>query len=1020
MSKQLQRFYKNQEKEFRNVRDSIKEQLGNYKRHNLDKLVKELGKEICSDNEKNDDETSNESLKSSQPTDSDETSISTEVIAQTENEDLEAKFKIMLQNRLCHGEVPFYVRTLAICGYRNAGKSSLLRRLVNEPFQENESITDGIKIGQIDIKKWKRKIDDPSDDLTSMIMSSVINCGKGTPEGILSEQSDSSIEEQENKGGAVNESLTNAVLLKVKEMDRDSQKPEEVSIFRYYDFGGHVEYQQMHLPFLPNHAVYLLVVNLNLRLNDTLPIKERLHRGQKVMDTCGFTVKEYLDYWITFICNLCKDTTPMHRVVLVGTFSNDCRNAEEALSTVYDYIQEHFPPDVLHAQRFAVDNSVEQDQENGYAQLRSAIDGLAGQVAFEDKIAVSHASLYYHILNCSEKYFLCSNMYSSWYEIMGSPHGVEVSSVDKKQVVKAALDILNCMKFAYYSDPVLILDPQWLTDLMASLIPINCTLPPQIQKATFSIQREWMKLVNTGKFSEDLLQYLWSEETLRFRDELLEILKELKLIVHVSPQSKRYYLWLKRKHREMVLCFNENQTWSVFRKDIFNELIPSFQEEWPYIESLEDNAVQLAKVQNADYKIKLELKPDRVLLVNQNEFESDDFICKTGSIVEEMRRKYPTLCLFVDGRLYKAFELFLQVRQSVRERTEAVTAVKIFVDDQPEKQKDIFFRDQSINVRFDITAEEMVLKIEERMLIKALGEVNRFHGPKTEEVCKEKLQLLPAVHFLPKGKELVRNLCELLRELHKKSVTLNLESRKSAISNMQNTLHCCVIQCMLDTAIPGEPVDYSESQTLDVFETIAKAHPEIPESAIRDILQVQDFPVEEEFYIPEDFKEKLTISIHRLFWIVKLVFVKLTGKSLKEKYLEETISNLYFKDYAWFMKNEQELGELRDELDTFKKKRYKQQKKNYGEWIQSNYSNFVQKMGEGVRKTIVDKLFQNCLNDEEVSIMSSKNTLQDRNRELLEILKGKGDISCKAFLNFFCSADPCSEMTTKIQTELNL
>ncbi|XP_051870216.1 uncharacterized protein LOC127569530 isoform X2 [Pristis pectinata] len=814
---------------------------------------------------------------------------STDTPIEIQNEGMMDELKMKLQNVFQQGKVPFYVRTLTVCGYRSAGKTTLLRRLLNEPFREDEPITDGIQIGQIDIKNWEEKIDNPSDDLTTAIATCVLNTDKHPLEGTLTDQDQSTTHSNEEpkcitKDAVMNEPFTNEILMKLKET---SECSDGFSVFRYYDFGGHVEYQQMHMPFLPQNAVYLLVVNLNLALNDKLPAKERPFRGQKVMDTCGYTVKDYLDYWIRCISSLCRDHKTTYHVILVGTFAKSCSNAEEALGIIYSYLQKYIPAATLYAEKFAVDNSVDGDQGAGYTELRSAIDRLSRQVSFEDDIVLSHAKLYYHILHCTEKYLLCSDKYLSWYETMGSPQGTELSTADKKLQVQAALQVLNCMKFAYFSDPVLVLDPQWLIDLMAALIPINCAPPLKVQTAPFSIQRQWMKLVNTGKFSESLLEYIWPTETLKLKDELLDILKSLNLVVLADPASKCYHLWFKRKQREVFLCLYVNQVMSVFQEDIFNELIPMFQKEWPYIGSLDATFVLLEKKRNADYKIQLELKNDRVLLVNKNEFEHDDFVYKVGSIVESMQKKYPALCLFVDGKPYKAVELFLRVRKSIKQNTEVVNIVRIFMEDQPEKQKDIIFRDQSIDTRFDTTTEEMVQMIEERMLIKTLAELNWFHEPNAEEICRKKLELLP------------------------------------------------------------------------------------------------------------------------------------DEKSSREKFLEEKISNLYFKTYQQLVEHEKELDVLRNKLHNLTTK---STPKNTScrEWLHKNFSKFVQTMGEGVHNPVVDKLYEKHLNEEEVNNISSKKTSQEKNRELLRVMLDKGEEACKMFLCTFCSKDPFNEITEKIQTEVNL
>ncbi|XP_059506271.1 uncharacterized protein LOC125457048 isoform X2 [Stegostoma tigrinum] len=933
----------------------------------------------------------------------------------TQNENVTDELKKKLQNVFQQGKVPFHVRTLTVCGYRSAGKTTLLRKLLNESFREDEPITDGIRTGQIDIKNWEKKLDNPSDDLTTAIASCVLNSDKKNPERTQTEHSGTCTEEEQQcviEDAVVNESFAKEILMKVKE---STQAPEEFSIFRYYDFGGHVEYQQMHMPFLPNNAIYLLVVNLTLGLNDTLPMKERLLRGQKIIDSCGFTVQEYLDYWIGCISSLCRDSKAAHPVILVGTFANACKNAEEAMNTIYSYLHKHFPAGVLYDQKFIVDNSVDHEQGEGYTKLRSTIDTLSRQVAFEDNIVLHHAKLYYHILHSTEKYLLCSDLYLPWYKIMGYPQGIEVNNAEKMHQVQAALQVLNSMKFAYYSDPILVLDPQWLIDLMAAMIPINCLSPPTIQTAPLQIHREWMKLVNTGKFSEDLLQYIWPKETLKLKDELIDIMKCLKLVVQANPESKCYHLWFKRKQREIFLCFYENQIMTYFRKDVFNELIPMFQKEWPYIESLDANFVQLEKKKHAEYKIYLELKSDRVLLVNKNEFEHDDFLYKAGAIVEHMQRSYPTLCLFVDGKPYKAIELFLQVRHRIKENVEVVNVVKSFMEDQPGNQKDIFFREQLIDIRFDTTPEDMVDSIEERMLIKSLAELNRLHAADTEEICRQKLNHVPTSHFFSKGRELVTNLCDLLRKLHSST-----ESRRYILDNVGHIFQCCVIQCMLDSE--NQPMDYNEIAKLDACEMFEKTQYGIPESAVRDIQHLPDLATVDDTTTPEDFTEKLTISMHHLFWIVKLIFVKcMDCKSSKELSLEESISTLYFKNYQHYMDYEKELDILRSEQHKLVEEKVSHQKsQDCREWIHKNFSKFVQKMGEGVHKPVVDELFEKCLNKEEVDNISSKITYQERNRELLRILLNKGEVTCRMFLTIFCNKDPSNEMTRKTQAELNL
>ncbi|XP_059824359.1 uncharacterized protein LOC132393319 isoform X1 [Hypanus sabinus] len=932
--------------------------------------------------------------------------------AETQNEEKTGELKEKLQNVFQQGKVPFYVRTLTLCGYRSAGKTTLLRRLLNEPFREDEPITDGIRIGQINIKNWEEKIDNPSDDLTTAIATCVLNTDKQPLEGTPEDQEESSSHLNEEpkditEDPVMDEHFTNEILMKLQE---SSECSDGFSVFRYYDFGGHVEYQQMHMPFLPQNAVYLLVVNLNLGLNDKLPAKERPLRGQKVMDTCGYTVKDYLDYWIRCISSLSRDHKDTYRVILVGTFAKSCSNAEETLSNIYSYLQNYLSAASLYAEKFAVDNSVDDDQGVGYTELRLAIESLSREVAFEDNIVLCNAKLYYHILNCSEKYLLCSDKYLSWYDTMGSPQGTDVSNAHKKLQVQAALQVLNCMKFAYFSEPVLVLDPQWLIDLMAALIPINCAPPLKIQTAPFPIQSQWMKLVNSGKFSESLLDYIWPNETLKLKDELLEILKSLNLVVLSDPASKCYHLWFKRKQREVFLCLYENQAMGFFQKDIFNELIPMFQKEWPYIESLDATFVQLEKKKNADYKIHLELRNDRVLLVNKNEFEHDDFVYKVGSIVECMQKRYPTLCLFVDGKPYKAVELFLQVRKSIKKNADVVNIVKVFMEDKPERQKDIFFRDQSIDIRFDTTTEDMVHMIQERMLIKTLAELNWFHGPDAEEICRKKLELLPEACCFPKGAQLVKDLCELLRKLHNNCT----ETRRSILDEVGEILKCCVIQCMLDTT--DRPVDHSEISSLDAFQLFKKAQPGVPESAIRDIKQLQNLSTSDECSMSEDFIEKLTISIHRLFWITNLVFVKCVDeKNSQERCLEEKISNLYFKTYQQYVERKKELDMLRNQLDNLTTAINTNPKvTSCRDWLHKNFSKFVQTMGEGVHKPLLDKLYEKHLNEEEISNISSNKTRQERNRELLRLMINKGEETCKLFLHIFCSEDPSNEITRKL------
>ncbi|XP_032889353.1 uncharacterized protein LOC116980846 [Amblyraja radiata] len=923
------------------------------------------------------------------------------------------ELKGKLHNLFQQGRVPFNVRTLAVCGYRSAGKTTLLRRLLNEPFREDEPITDGIRIGQIDVQNWKEKIDNPSDDLTTAIATCVLNTNKQSLNGTNTDQSTTPSNEEPKTIGedaVLSESFANEILMKMKGSSEDT---EGFSVFRYYDFGGHVEYQQMHMPFLPHNAVYILVVNLNLAMNDSLPAKERPLRGQKVMDTCGYTVKDYLDYWIGCISSLSKGHKTTYRVMLVGTFAKSCSNADEALSNIYSYLQENFPPAALYAEKFAVDNSVDSDEGTGYTELRSAVDKLSMQVAFEDNVVVGHAKLYYHILQSTEKYLLCMEKYLPWYEIMGRSQGSEGSDTDRKLQVQAALQVLNCMKFAYFSDPILILDPQWLIDLMAALIPISCAPPLKIQTAPFPIQHQWMKLVNTGQFSESLLEYIWPSEILKLKDELLDIMKNLNLVVLADPVSNCYHLWFKRKQREVFLGLHENQAMAAFRKDIFTELIPLFLKEWPYIETLDTTFVRLQKKKNTDYKVCLELKNDRVLLLNNNEFEHDDFVYKVGSIVKSMQKDYPTLCLFVDGKPYKAVELFLQIRNNIKQKTEMVCVVKIFMEDQPEKQKDIFFRDQSIDIRFDTATEHMVEKIEERMLIKTLAEFNWFHGPTAEEICKKRLEFLSAARCFAKGKQLVNELCELLRKLHSNDVEARTVGEK-----VGEILQCCVIQCMLDTA--AQPIDHRDIQTLDTYQLFQQAQPTVPESAIRDVQNLQR--LSDDSTMSEDLIEKFTISIHRLFWIVMLVFVKcIDEKTSQEKSLEERISNLYFKTYHQFIEHEKALDALRNEVHNLTTAINSTSKnKSCKDWLHKNFSQFVQTMGEGVHNPVVDKLYEKHLNEEEVNNISSRRTSQEKNRELLRVMLDKGEDTCRMFLRLFCSKDPFNEITRKIQAEVNL
>ncbi|VDI52486.1 Hypothetical predicted protein, partial [Mytilus galloprovincialis] len=403
------------------------------------------------------------------------------------------------------GTTTRYNIRVMIVGKQSAGKTSLLRRLINEEIDDVKS-TDGINIERrkchIDIKtgEWHFSSSDK------------------------------------------------------KLQDFSTDQREEFADCGFWDFAGQKEFYATHQTFLSSNAVYLLVVDIS----EDFKSKTYENMIEKEFDTIG----EYIDFWLDNIHCYCTDDkkTPTQGnnkdrvlnppVIIVGTGidkvpSDDRENRKQNFLTHLSDTMSTQPNRRHFRKPHFLSNKFPSNNRQEYEELRKDILQKAKALSnWEENLPVRWVVLEKEMFRCKTetdtlhyeskaKTQACENRKVVRYteaqcfaDECSFPN-VQQETSELDSFLKYEHEIGNIVFFKEVKE-FIVLDPEWLVDVF------RCFVPHEYNDDTVSMT-EWDVLAKTGKLEDTLIETLLQKVPClilrKNKNYLLELMEEFSIIV---------------------------------------------------------------------------------------------------------------------------------------------------------------------------------------------------------------------------------------------------------------------------------------------------------------------------------------------------------------------------------------------------------------------------------------------------------------------------------------------------------
>ena len=254
---------------------------------------------------------------------------------------------------------------LTLIGYKKAGKTSLGRRLLGQPFLDTEESTEGIHTQLIQttfdseyqtIGPWK-SVEVNADEIVREFNEQVLAMNKTETARVLAVKETNkvrqSLKDSKNNEGLQNivergyesctgastktgadQSTVEASLSENQEIEQSNIQIDELCkllkrvlkseaednfkcLIRLWDHGGRFEFFATHCIFLEAEAVYLIVMDITKELHDVIPSKFDSISSINAA-SIPETPAQFLDYWISAILNkiTSAETVPALAIVL--------------------------------------------------------------------------------------------------------------------------------------------------------------------------------------------------------------------------------------------------------------------------------------------------------------------------------------------------------------------------------------------------------------------------------------------------------------------------------------------------------------------------------------------------------------------------------------------------------------------------------------------------------------------------------------------------------------------------------
>ncbi|XP_053375689.1 uncharacterized protein LOC123535374 isoform X2 [Mercenaria mercenaria] len=467
-----------------------------------------------------------------------------------------------------------------IVGNFRQGKTTLMRRLLGQKIQGIKS-TDGIVVEHYKCKKDRdgklryTKADDidKSEYVKRLVSVAVGEKNKATEkqtqsltESKVSHETkpmvlESSVHEDdrdlqsdlnaETKSVSSNENETvdefsnkisilspeeKGAFAKALKTNRASPLKERQTVFDIWDFGGQYIFYATHTIFHSKRAIYLLVFDLTLDLNQCILDEQYPSESE------NRNMKYFMQFWMSSIHSFVGSADgSLPKVILVGTHKDKLRGKkhekERYIKTYFEDIRQIFDgtnlSNHIHSDDFAVDNTDSKDPSLNA--LREAIIRTGDELSETVEIPLKWIQLEKSLLERKHLKLISVKF------VMAIDSGNEFPLGDMEQI-KVFLRYHHAKGTLVYFDeePIseyVVLDPQYLIDAFKCIITSErfCTNEPEIRPL-------WKTLLSEGRLEKQLIDRQWGkpENELDMFMENKEILLSFLVKHHIISEAKTF------------------------------------------------------------------------------------------------------------------------------------------------------------------------------------------------------------------------------------------------------------------------------------------------------------------------------------------------------------------------------------------------------------------------------------------------------------------------------------------------
>ncbi|XP_045171623.1 uncharacterized protein LOC123533811 [Mercenaria mercenaria] len=315
-----------------------------------------------------------------------------------------------------------------------------------------------------------------------------------------------------------------------------SPQQERQTVFDIWDFGGQYIFYATHTIFHSKRAIYLLVFDLTLDLNQC--ISDEKHPT----DSEHRNMKYFIQFWMSSIHSFVGSADgSVPKVILVGTHKDKLRGKkdekERYIKTYFEEIRQIFDgtnlSNHIHSDDFAVDNTDSKDPSLN--SLREAIIRTGDKLSETVEIPLKWIQLEKSLLERKHLKLISVKF------VMAIDSENEFPLGDMEQI-KLFLRYHHAKGTLIYFDeePIseyVVLDPQYLIDAFKCIITAErfCTNEPEIRPL-------WKMLLSEGRLEKQLIDRQWGkpDNELDMFMQNKEILLSFLVKHHIISEAKAF------------------------------------------------------------------------------------------------------------------------------------------------------------------------------------------------------------------------------------------------------------------------------------------------------------------------------------------------------------------------------------------------------------------------------------------------------------------------------------------------